>query len=686
MKEKLNKLALFSVPLAVLLLAVYCTQKGNLQDLSVYVIVSVVYSVIYFLAQSKNKFLELLHRYRYIIAVIVFAFLVIFKFHGSSIGMWENYYGDSKVNTIYFGQVRDIRTDEWLVQTPLYLSQLTGENKLERINENIRSDGQNMVLSAYSPVRDITIIGKPFNWGFLFLDKERAFSWYWNFKLISLFMMSYEMSYILTKKNKKLSLLGACLITYAPACQWWFSTVVVDLIVFTQGIIVGTYNYLKNDNVRYKLLNLLLFICSGCGFVLSLYPAMQVPLGYLVLIFCLYFVWKYRDKIKKKDVFLIVSSIAIILGTVAYFIYTAKDSINLMLNTAYPGQRLETGGSFDFKLLSNYVFNWLMPYRNVSFSNPCELSGFISFLPLTIIMFFFRNREENDNKLKISIFIYILIMLSYVIIGYPAILAKITLFSFSPAFRMVIVLGFTSTYLFLMIIPDFIESKKMNNIVVAIIAIFVILFMFLPQYHTEVQYYMRKSGVITSIIIFTFLIFFALKGYVNQLLSFGMMFVLIGGFLVNPIARTLAPIYEKQTSKEISKINNENPGKWVALDNKIGGSLLYANGVQSFNGVHYYPDLNMWEKLDTDKEYEEIYNRYANVVVSLTTEKTKFILIHQDLIEINLNIRDLDKTGIKYILSDKELDDFNKNGIIFKELYSSKADNSYIYEYVNAEN
>ncbi len=685
MGEKLKKLALFLGPLLVLLLAVYCIEKGSSKGILAYILVLIVYSIFYFLVEKKSKFLELLHNYRYVIALSVFVFLVAFKFHGSSIGMWDNYYrdyGENQIKTTYMGAPRDIRSDEWLVQTPLYLSQLTRDDKLGRINENIRSEGQDMVLASYSPVKDITIIGKPFSWGFLFLDKERAFSWYWNFKIISLFMLSYEMALILTKKNKKIALLGAFLITYAPACQWWFSTFVLDLVIFVQGIIVAVYNYLKNDELKFKLMNLLLFICAGSGFVLSLYPATQVTLGYLAVIFSIYFLIKNKDKIKLRDILLIGTSLFIILMTAGYFLYTAKDSISIMMSTVYPGQRVEAGGNFDFKLLSSYVFNWLMPFRNVTFSNSSELSGFISLLPLTLIMFFFRDRTKDNNGLKISLFVYILIMLSYMIIGYPVTLAKVMLFSFVPAGRMAIVLGLTSTYLFLMLVPDLLEGKSVNKIVSVLIAVAVILFMFVPQYHTEVQAYMFKSGVIAAIMIFVVISYLALRGYGNQLMIFGSIFALIGGFTVNPIARTLAPIFEKEVSKAVVNINSEAPGKWVALDDIIGGNLLYANGVKSFNGVQYYPDLNMWEKLDKNDEYEDVYNRYAHVMVNITSENTKFELIQADIVKVDLNIDDLDETGIKYLLSHKSLEEFNNKSRVFQELYHNTIDNIYIYEYI----
>lgn len=686
MEKKLKKVILFLLPLIALMSVIYCTQKGKPRSITAYVFVAILYTLIYFLSEKDFKCLNLLHRYRYLVATILFVFLVAFKFHGSSIAMWDNYYkdyGDTEVKTMYYGQVRPIRTDEWFVQTPLYLSQVAkDDNKLSRVNEDIRSDGQDMVLASYSPVKDITMLGKPFSWGFLFLDKERAFSWYWNFKIISLFMLSYEMSLILTKRNKRLSLFGAFLITYAPACQWWFSTFVLDLVVFAQAIVVAVYNYLRYDEIKYKLLNLLLFICSGIGFVLSLYPATQVPLGYLIAIFCIFFLIKNRKKIKLRDIILIGLSFVIILGVMGYFLYTAKDSISLMLNTIYPGQRVEVGGDFEFRFVSNYVFNWLMPYRDVPFSNFSELSGFISLLPLTLIMFFLRDRSEDDNWLKICIFIYLLIMLSYMVIGYPAILAKITLFSFIPSKRMSLVLGLASIYLFLMLAADLAESKKVNTIAAGVMTIVVILIMFVPQYHTEVQAYMFKSGIVAAALVFGVITYYSLRGYVNELVSIGIVFALIAGFTVNPIARTLAPIYEKEVSKAITKINEESEGKWITLDDKYSASLLYANGVKSFNGIQYYPDLDMWHKLDTEGQYEGIYNRYANVVANITTEKTSFKLVHPDVFEVDLNTEDIDKAGIKYLFSHKDLEEFNKEKVIFKELYHNVNDNVYIYEYV----
>ena len=65
-------------------------------------------------------------KWRYVIALIVFTFCVIFKVHGSSINeynkMFSNYEEYSS-ESVLLGESRSIRSDEWLVHTPYYMSQ-----------------------------------------------------------------------------------------------------------------------------------------------------------------------------------------------------------------------------------------------------------------------------------------------------------------------------------------------------------------------------------------------------------------------------------------------------------------------------------------------------------------------------------------------------------------------------------
>lgn len=43
-----------------------------------------------------------------------------------------------------------------------------------------------------------------------------------------------------------------------------------------------------------------------------------------------------------------------------------------------------------------------------------------------------------------------------------------------------------------------------------------------------------------------------------------------------------------------------------------------ANGARVLDATNFYPDNAKWEILDPDKEYEDCYNRYANMVFFFT--------------------------------------------------------------------
>lgn len=183
---------------------------------------------------DSNLVLDLFLKLRYLIGVLVIVVIVTFNLNGSSLGVWDKYVSqrdDGKKTDVIFGQNREVRSDEWLVQTPFYLSQ--AEEDFSLVNEDYSLNGQNMIIAYNSPVKDITVIGKPFNWGFFFLGRDRGLSFYWAMKLVVMVLLGFEVLMILTKRKKALSLIGAFALTFSPAVQWWFMQHVGDLIFFT---------------------------------------------------------------------------------------------------------------------------------------------------------------------------------------------------------------------------------------------------------------------------------------------------------------------------------------------------------------------------------------------------------------------------------------------------------------------
>jgi hypothetical protein len=77
--------------------------------------------------------------------------------------------------------------------------------------------------------------------------------------------------------------------------------------------------------------------------------------------------------------------------------------------------------------------------------------------------------------------------------------------------------------------------------------------------------------------------------------------------------------------------------------------------------------MELWAKLDPDGEKEEIYNRYAHIVATLTKEETDMELYQTDVINLDLSYHDLEKIGIDYIFAKKPVE--SQEDVAFEALY-----------------
>ena len=98
-------------------------------------------------------------------------------------------------------------------------------------------------------------------------------------------------------------------------------------------------------------------------------------------------------------------------------------------------------------------------------------------------------------------------------------------------------------------------------------------------------------------------------------------------------------------------------------------------GVPVINSTNTYPNLERWELIDENKEYVDVYNRYAHIAVDLyKTDKEieeKFSLIAADMFRVNLSTNDLEILDIKYIFTSEDLNNFDTEEVDFEEVYNN---------------
>lgn len=636
--------------------------------------------------QSSHPILDVLLKLRYLFGLLAIVVIVSFNLNGSSIGVWDNYVSqrdDGKKTDVIFGQNREVRSDEWLVQTPFYLSQ--AEEGYPLVNEDYSLNGQNMVIAYNSPVKDLTVIGKPFNWGFFFLGRDRGLSFYWAVKLVGMILLGFELLMILTKRKKALSLVGSFALTFSPAVQWWFMQHVGDLIFFTLGLMVAFYHYFYQHEKKWlRTLLMILIVIFGIGFVLVIYPAHQVMLAYLLIIYFVGLLIYYGKRITWDlfDALLIGGAIVFIGIVLFYFWSTSKDALEASLNTLYPGKRVSTGGKWTFGEFFYFLTNWKIPFKDISFSNNSEVALFYHFFPIVFLAspFVLFGKKDSEQKLLGRILmVFCLFSLFWITIGLPKGIAELTLLSYVPAERALLTFSFAACLLTIWFIA-YIWREEVIPTWYKFILLIVNAGMYVYAIDSS-----RMSGYFSVIetagiaISGTLILAFALFGRRRLFyLSFAAL-VIASGFFVNPVVEGTGAIYEKTLAKEIRKIDQADPGKiWLSEDQLY--NFTPALGVKSFNTVRFYPDMAAWKLIDPDGNAERFYNRYAHTRAFIAKEETSYVLDRPDMFTVTLNFEDAKKLGIDYVVSKRPLNDYNQLGEAqFTQLYGPDQDGYRIF-------
>ena len=648
-------------------------------------------------------------KYRYALALVVFILGLVLNLNGSSIASWNRMgvtelqngvqsksriEGDgsqwlspfSNTDGVIFGIPRGIRSDEWMVQTSFFISQVNSGNQL--VNENYGLSGQNMIVAYHSPVNHISILGKPFNWGALFLSPSRALSWYWCFKIITLILLSFEFIMILTKGNKVLSFIAAFFITYTPVVQWWFMQHLGDVVWFTLLALVSIYYYFSSEKLIAKISFATLLSSSLIGFVLVIYPAFQVVFAYIILI---YFLVKFFTALRKKQLsrndwiimFTTLCVTAVILGV---SIYQSLDAIIASLETVYPGSRVSTGGGIPLTFLVTIFLNLFLPYKLPTILNQVELASSLNFLPFMLLAlpFIISKKQIKENLFGILLSLYSVFLMLYIFVGVPEWLAKITLFSYVTSGRAWQALAVIAVFISFWFI-DFVwkmECKKLFKVLLPISILSFILFAYLISYNQVYKDYISRSYILLSAFLLFLTFLLGILKY-KKLFTLSMLILsLLTGFTVNPIVRGTAVVENKKLGIAIKDMVKRNPQSIWLTDNNMLYNYPQMFGAKMINGVRFYPDIEEMKKIDINGKYVNEWNRYAHIKPILVADRVSMSNSSPDVLDMQVNTVILKELHVNYVISSRDLE--TKFGKEFQLLYGPDKDGNRIYQF-NAE-
>lgn len=130
-------------------------------------------------------------------------------------------------------------------------------------------------------------------------------------------------------------------------------------------------------------------------------------------------------------------------------------------------------------------------------------------------------------------------------------------------------------------------------------------------------------------------------------------------------------------------------GKWLV--DSLGfpyGTAPLLGGAPTINCSNYYPNLEMWYKLDPERDDEYAYNRYVTQInVTLIKEGDISLKVGgaDDLMDAVLRPEDLEVMDVSYILTNRTLEELSTASVKF--IQKAKTSGFYIYhvEYSDAD-
>ncbi|MBT38216.1 MAG: hypothetical protein CL938_06680 [Deltaproteobacteria bacterium] len=571
--------------------------------------------------------------------------------------MWHGVIDGSPADELLLGELRPLRSDDWLVGLPIALSQSRHEPSFPRVNPYIGL-GQDLALSDHA-MRHWTAIFRPFSWGF-FLGDDVGVAWMWWSQVLGFALTWFLVFRRLVPDRGDLAAWGALFLLASPFLQLW-AFLPGRFAAYAGLAVLGAEGVLSAVRPRGILAGAALLAWAlGC-LGLVLYPPYQVPLAQLAVLLFAGFVWQRRRAPGGRvglRVACLAGAAAAATAVGLAFAADAAPSIERMLATAYPGQRLATGG--DLPLWRLFAHDLLLAARVDDWSpliNIAEGASFWLFFPVAGALALRDAMRGRGDPISLLLLGYASLLALYAAVGIPEWLARLTGLSWSPPSRALVALGLADAALLIRQLsrPSAAGSATGFAAGTALAWMAFLAVLALPVHRTFpavgtlwLAAALGANGLAAWAI--------AARWRPGVLLA-GLTLVLAATTLgYNPLVRGGSTyLRENPLVQKITAIDRTAGGDtlWISYGPVYAGNLFRVIGVRALTGVHPLPELELWRQLDPEGHYESLYNRYAHVTArSSGAAGVRFRLAAPDSLEVIVepNAPELRALGVTHAL------------------------------------
>lgn len=570
--------------------------------------------------------------------LLLFVFCVSFKLNYSSVAYWDTIYPSSRDNKsgLLLGSPKSIRSDEWLVTTPFILSQYNQD--YPQHNSAIGANKDPLLTMYNLPARHFSTVFKPQNWGYFGLGLDRGFSLAWNFKLFAFFLSSFFLLMLIARNRFWLSFFGALWLLFSGFTQWWFSTIMVEMMACLFIAFISLAYILLSHRRSFIIAATVLLPFFIINAVLFFYPPFLITLAWMLAFLLAGFVltdgrWEKIKRNLTARIPVVTGVFFFVMAVLFLFYLDTRETIAAITNTSYPGRRIIQGGDTSLaKMFSgfteapksefDYPANW---------SNASETSNYFLFFPVVAMAWLRNYIMKIRNKPVITALLLFLFLISiWLLVKVPVPLARLSLMSYVPTNRAILALGVASIIVTIIFLGEKAQDEKdvskderfVNSCAALIFCLLTGFGLYLNQ---ATDNFLQIRYILAMAVFFSLASWFLLKRKKTVFVIL-ILLALAPYYLVNPVTAGLDPLTKNQVYQRAVLLNSESPGaRWAVYGNSYLSSLLEASGSNVVNGVKYTPDMSVYSQLDPANNNYEIYNRYSHAFFNEPDSNTKKI-------------------------------------------------------------
>ncbi len=529
---------------------------------------------------------------------------------------------------VVLGTARAVRSDDWAVALPLALSQRAQtprfpvSNPLAGFGEG--TDGR---VGSPVPVRSWLAVFRPQTWGY-FLGDDVGLAWHWWSRALGLVWASWLAFAVLGGGRPLPALAAAVALAFQPFFQFWSYVSEPIVAAAALGFAAAAGIALAEGTAAILLRGALLAWAAGCFALGWVYPPFQIPLAWLLVAAAAGWAFRERDRIARAGRLPLragVAAGAIVLAgvLVAVFAVECREPLQILAGTAYPGQRRIAGGDLSVPALFNaFQTAFLRKDGYAPLGNVCDAASF-QFLSPAILLFVAWEavaRKRRPDPVVAAVGIYTVVLLLHALVGLPGFLARATLLDRVPGGRSVVGIGAASLVMTVAFVlgrarEDAGGGKRLAFAAAAAWAVAVFasgarLASFMPALAPWTPFAGALFAFVSALLVLS---------RHRACLAFLAAAAVASTAWFNPLVRGGSDyLRDNALSSQILALDRAAGGRsvWVVYDDRWLSNLFRAIGVRAVGGVHYYPQRELWSRLDPKGESEPAWNRYAHVVFS----------------------------------------------------------------------